>query len=234
MIFKTKAMRRFLWRPVHHEPSPPTSPLSRARGAPGSGVTWARESAEMRGGTHAWWETVCGREAGPGGTCIIVRRPSPSTTRPHGQAVRRSCFSFSFQLQTHRRCRCAASAERLAKTGGLAKVEAERLALRAGRLEAELTNAQLTVAKEQVAAQKKRLEAGEIGKGDFDASVVALAGASAAAQTGDAKYRQAQLDAAALNLRRQKQLLAAGSARKSDVARAEDKLAALQLGEQKP
>ncbi len=128
----------------------------------------------------------------------------------------------------------AASAERLVKTGVLAKVEAERRALRAVRLEAELANAQLTVAKEQVAAKKKRLEAGEIGRGDFDASVVALAGASAAAQTGDAKYRQAQLDAAALNLRRQKQLLAAGSARKSDVARAEDKLAALQLGEQKP
>lgn len=165
---------------------------------------------------------------------LLVQPGEPDPDQPAMGLQEPPVSVEGLKKQLERARESAASAERLVKTGVLAKVEAERRALRAVRLEAELTNAQLTVAKEQVAAQKKRLEAGEIGKGDFDASVVALAGASAAAQTGDAKYRQAQLDAAALNLRRQKQLLAAGSARKSDVARAEDKLAALQLGEQKP
>jgi cysteine sulfinate desulfinase/cysteine desulfurase-like protein len=101
-------------------------------------------------------------------------------------------------------------------------------------LEAELANAQLAAAKDQVASQKTRLEAGEISKGDLEASAVSLAQAIAAAQTANANYQKAQLDAAALNLRRQKLLLALGSARKSDVARAEEKLAALRRGEQMP
>ena len=128
----------------------------------------------------------------------------------------------------------AASAERLVKAGVLAKTEAEQRALRLVRVEAELADAERAAAKEQVEAQKKRFEAGEIGKGDFDAAVVALADASTAAQTATAKYQQAQLDAAELDLRRQKQLLALGSARKSDVARAEEKLAILQRGEEVP
>ena len=128
----------------------------------------------------------------------------------------------------------AASAERLVKTGVLAKAEGEQRALRVVRLEAELANAQLAAAKEQVASQKTCLEAGEISKGDLEASEVSLAQAIAAAQTANANYQKAQLDAAALNLRRQKLLLALGSARKSDVARAEEKLAALRRGEQMP
>ena len=128
----------------------------------------------------------------------------------------------------------AASAERLVKIGVLAKAEGEQRALRVVRLEAELTNAQLAAAKEQVASQKTRLEAGEISKGDLEASAVSLAQATVAAQTASANYQKAQLEAAALNLSRQKLLLSLGSARKSDVARAEKKLAALRRGEQMP
>ena len=47
-----------------------------------------------------------------------------------------------------------------------------------------------------------------------------------------AKYHKAQLDAAELNLRRQRQLLKLGSAHKSDVAHAEEKLAQLQQGDE--
>jgi hypothetical protein len=128
----------------------------------------------------------------------------------------------------------AASAERLVKIGVLAKAEGEQRALRVVRLEAELANAQVAAAKEQVALQKSRLDAGEISKGDLEASAVSLAQAIAAAQTANAIYQKAQLDAAALNLSRQKLLFALGSARKSDVARAEEKLAALRRGEQMP
>jgi hypothetical protein len=136
--------------------------------------------------------------------------------------------------QLQRAKKSAASAERLVKTGVLAKIEAEERALRAVRLESELANAQLAAAKEQVALQKARSEASQASTADLDATTVTLARASAAAKTADANYHKAQLDAAALNLRRQRQLLARGSARKSDVSHAEEKLAALQRGDQTP
>lgn len=130
--------------------------------------------------------------------------------------------------------RSAASAERLAKVGVLAKVEAEQRVLRVVRLEAELANAQLAVAREQVTSQQARSEAGQAIRADLDAAQAALARANAAAQIATEHYRKAQLDAAALNLRRQRQLFALGSARKSDVVRAEEKLAALQRDDQAP
>jgi hypothetical protein len=128
----------------------------------------------------------------------------------------------------------AASAARLVKKGVLAQLEAEQQTLRVLRLEAELADAQLAIAQEQVAAQKKRREAGEIDQGEQDAAVVALAPINAAAQSAQAKYEKAQLDAAALALRRQRQLFAQGSSRKADVARAEEKLAALQQSASSP
>jgi outer membrane protein TolC len=67
-----------------------------------------------------------------------------------------------------------------------------------------------------------------------DLATAALAWASAAAQSAEENYHKAQLDAAAPNLRRQRQLLALGSAHKSDVARAEEKLAKLQHDDQAP
>ncbi len=116
----------------------------------------------------------------------------------------------------------------------MAKVEAERRALRVVRLESELANAELMAANEAVVTQRKCLDAGEISQADLAPFLAALEQASGAAQAAEAKYRQAQLDAAALDLRRQKQLFAAGSARKADVTRAEEKLAELQHGEEKP
>ena len=155
-------------------------------------------------------------------------KPDQSATEPQKFPVTRE----KLKEQLEHAKKSATSAERLVKTGVLAKTEAEQRALRVVRLEAELANAELAAAKEQVEAGKKRLEAGEIGKGDMDALVVSLARASAAAQTAKANYQKAQVEAAALNLRRQKQLLAAGSAQKSDVAHAEEKLAALQRVEE--
>lgn len=120
------------------------------------------------------------------------------------------------------------SAERLVKVGALAKVDGEQRVLRVIRLEAALADAQMLAAKEQVSLQKARAEAGQAGKAELDATLATLARASAAAQAAAESYRKAQLDAAALNLHRQRQLLALGAARKSDVARAEEKLATLQ------
>lgn len=165
---------------------------------------------------------------------MLVQPDKPETNQTALEAQKRPVTLEQLRRQLERAKESAASAGRFVKIGALAKVEAEQRALRAVRLEAEVANAELAAAKEEVATQKKRLEAGEIGKGDLEASEGSLARANAAAQTANANYQQAQLDAAALNLRRQKQLLAVGSARKSDVARAEEKLAALQRGEDGP
>lgn len=136
------------------------------------------------------------------------------------------------EQQLERAKKSAASAERLVRMGVLAKVEAEQRGLRVLRLEAALANAQMAAAKEQVTVQKAHSAAGQASKADLDGALATLARSSAAAEAATERYRKAQLDAAALDLRRQRQLLAQGSAHKSDVARAEEKLATLQRGDQ--
>ena len=125
-----------------------------------------------------------------------------------------------------------ASTERLVKIGVLAKVDAERRALGVIRLESELADALMVAAQAEVTLQQTRTAAGQASKADLDAATATLNGASARAQAAEEKYRKAQLDAAALNLHRQQRLFAQGAARKSDVTRAEEKLATLQRGEQ--
>ena len=126
----------------------------------------------------------------------------------------------------------AAATQRLVKSGVLSKVEAEQRALRVVRLESELAKAQMISAQEQLASLKTRFLAGQTSQPEVDAATAALTHATAAAQTAEGKYHKAQLDAAELNLRRQRQLLKLGSGHKSDVARAEEKLAQLQQGDE--
>ena len=122
----------------------------------------------------------------------------------------------------------AAAGERLYKSGVLAKVEAENRAMKVVRLETDLAAARLETAKEAVAAQQSRFDAGEISQGDLEIAKSALAVATNEAQTAVAKRERAELDAALLNLHRQQKLLALGSGRKSEVNRAQEKVAALQ------
>jgi hypothetical protein len=128
----------------------------------------------------------------------------------------------------------AAAAARLVKIGVLAKVEAEQRALRVVRLESELADAQLIAAQEQLTSQKARFASKQATQAEVDAASAALAQAQATAKSADEIYRKSQVDAAELNLRRQRQLLKLGSAHKSDVARAEEKLARLQRDNQTP
>lgn len=125
-----------------------------------------------------------------------------------------------------------ASGERLVKIGALAKVEGEQRVLRVIRLEAELAKAQLVTAKAEASVQQTRHDQGQPNQAALDAAVAAVDRATKTAAAAEQKYRQAELDAAALNLRRQKRLFAVGAAHKSDVSRAEEKLAALQRGEE--
>jgi hypothetical protein len=122
----------------------------------------------------------------------------------------------------------AVSGERLYKAGIIAKVEAENRALKVVRLEAELAQAKLDLAEQNVVAEQARLEAGEISARDAEAARSAELAATKEAELAIAKKEKAELDAALLNLQRQKKLLAMGSGRKSEVNRAQEKVSALQ------
>jgi len=122
--------------------------------------------------------------------------------------------------------RNAAGVERFCKIGALSKVEAEQRALRAVRLESNLANARLAQAKEGL-QKEKQLAASEISKEDLAQAESALALAIETAHAAAAKRQRAELEAAEANVHRQEKLLALGSARKSDVSRAEQKLAEL-------
>lgn len=124
--------------------------------------------------------------------------------------------------------RSAASGERLYKGGIIAKVEAENRALKVVRLEAELANAKLELAKQNVEVQQARFEAGEIAKSDVETAKSLELSAAKEAETAVARKEKAELDAAVLNLHRQQKLLAMGSGRKSEVNRAQEKVSALQ------
>ena len=123
--------------------------------------------------------------------------------------------------------RNAAGAERLWKIGVLAKVEVEQRALKAVKCEAELASARVTQAKETVAAQETRVASGETSKQELEVAKTALAELIEGEQKSVAKRETAELEFAEANLRRQQRLLKLGSAHKSDVTNAEEKLAEL-------
>jgi len=132
------------------------------------------------------------------------------------------------QIALDKAKKSAAAGERLYKSGVIAKVEAENRSMKVIRLETELAEAQLELAKQAVAALQSRLDAGEISPNEIESAKVTLVAAINSAQSAEAKRDRAELDAALLNLSRQKKLLALGSGRKSEVNRAEEKVAALQ------
>jgi multidrug resistance efflux pump len=132
------------------------------------------------------------------------------------------------QIALDKAKKSAAAGERLFKSGIIAKVEAENRAMKVTRLETELAEAQVELARQGVASQQSRFDAGEISQGELETAKAALATATNAAQLAETKRDRAELDAALLNLSRQKKLLALGSGRKSEVSRAEEKVAALQ------
>jgi hypothetical protein len=146
--------------------------------------------------------------------------PSSAVPAPDDDVAR-------LEKQLERAKRNAAGAERLYKIGVLAKVEVEQRLLKVVRCESNLANAQLGRAKGEVAAQESQVAAGESTKDDLEAAKAALAQLTEAAQMAAAKRERAELDAAEANLRRQEKLLRLGSAGKSDVNRAQEKLAEL-------
>jgi hypothetical protein len=123
--------------------------------------------------------------------------------------------------------RNAAGAERLWRIGVLAKVEVEQRALKMIKCETELATARVAQAKGIVAEQESRVASGESTKQELEVAKTALAQLIEAEQKAVAKRETAELEFAEANLRRQQRLLKLGSAHKSDVTNAEEKLAEL-------
>ena len=123
--------------------------------------------------------------------------------------------------------RNAAGAERLWRIGVLAKVEVEQRALKVIKCESELASARVVQAKETVTQQESRVASGETTKQELEVAKTALAQLIEAEQKAVAKRESAELEFAEANLRRQQGLLKLGSAHKSDVTNAEEKLAEL-------
>lgn len=154
---------------------------------------------------------------------IPSRDPGPSTA-----AVAPQLGPEQIEIALEKARKSAAAGERLFRGGVIAKVDAESRVLKVVRLEADLANARLEVARENVVAQQSRFDAAEISQSELEKAKSALAEATNEAAAATAQREKAELDAALLNLRRQKKLLAMGSGRKSEVSRAEEKVAALQ------
>jgi hypothetical protein len=128
--------------------------------------------------------------------------------------------------------RNAAGAERLWKIGVLAKVEVEQRALKMVKCETELASARVAQAKATVAEQESRVASGETTKQELEVAKTVLAQLIEAEQKAVAKREGAELEFAEANLRRQQRLLKLGSAHKSDVSNAEEKLAELKAPKQ--
>src|SRR5881398_2603923 len=131
------------------------------------------------------------------------------------------------EKQLERAKKNAAGAERLWKIGVLAKMEVEQRSLKVVRCESDLANARVARAKEELAEKESQFATGEITKDELESIKTALAQLTEAAQVATAKRERAELEAAEANLRRQQKFLKLGIGQKSDVTRAEEKLADL-------
>ena len=150
----------------------------------------------------------------------LSAEPLPATGTPDAEVAR-------LEKQLERAKRNADGAERLYKIGVLAKVEVEQRLLRIVRTESDLAIARVTQAKEKIAEEEVRVAPGENAKDELGAAKGTLAQLTEAAQVAVAKRERAELEAAEANVRRQQKLLKLGSADKTDVDRAQEKLAEL-------
>ena len=158
---------------------------------------------------------------------LIPNRADASLPATSSEANPQDVDLAKLEKAFERARRNAAGAEHLYRIGVISQVEAEQRALRVVRLEADLANSRLERAKEQAAALESRVASGEAVSDELEGAKTELARLTEAAQTAAAKRERAEVDAAEANLHRQQRLLAVGSAQKSDVTRAQEKLAEL-------
>src|SRR6266480_4067467 len=150
----------------------------------------------------------------------ILKQNLSDEPLPNGDLAR-------LEKQLERAKQNGAGAERLYKIGVLAKVEVEQRLLKVLRYESDLANARVARAKDELAEKESQLATGEITRDELESIKTALAQLTEAAQVATTKRERADLEAAEANLRRQQKLLKLGIGQKSDVTRAEEKLADL-------
>ena len=150
----------------------------------------------------------------------ILKQNLSDEPLPNGDLAR-------LEKQLERAKQNAAGAERLFKIGVLAKMEVEQRLLKVARCESDLANARVARAKEELAEKESQLATGEITRDELESMKTALAQLDEAAQAATAKREHAELETAEANLRRQQKLLKLGIGQKSDVTRAEEKIAEL-------
>jgi hypothetical protein len=150
----------------------------------------------------------------------ILKQNLSDEPSPNGDLAR-------LEKQLERAKQNAAGAERFYKIGVLAKMEVEQRLLKVMRCESDLANARVARAKEELAEKESQLATGEITRDELESMKTALAQLTEAAQAATAKRERAELEAAEANLGRQQKLLKLGIGQKSDVTRAEEKLAEL-------
>jgi len=150
----------------------------------------------------------------------ILKQNLSDEPLPNGDLAR-------LEKQMERAKQNAAGAERLYKIGVLAKMEVEQRLLKVVRCESDLANARVARAKEELAEKESQLATGEITRDELESMKTALAQLTESAQAATAKRERAELEAAEANLRRQQKLLKLGIGQKSDVTRAEEKIAEL-------
>jgi hypothetical protein len=150
----------------------------------------------------------------------ILKQNLSDEPLPNGDLAR-------LEKQLERAKQNAAGAERLFKIGVLAKLEVEQRLLKVVRCESDLADARVARAKEELAEKESQLATGEITRDELESMKTALAQLIEAAQAATAKREHAELEAAEANLRRQQKLLKLGIGQKSDVTRAEEKIAEL-------
>ena len=121
----------------------------------------------------------------------------------------------------------AVEGEQLYKDGILAKVEAEDRVMRVVKVRKELADAKLVTTAGQVETVEKAFAARTGSQADLDAANTALKAAQAAATAAEAEWTKAQIDAAALDLKRKRKLYAEGVGSRKAVEMAEDRLALL-------
>lgn len=156
---------------------------------------------------------------------LLIKDGKPLTPLPAPDSAARD--PEQLQAALDRAKRIAAAGERQFKAGVIAKVQVEERALKVVRLEADLANARLQLAKDEHAVQQECFSTGEITRAELDAAAVALANATEASRVANENRERAEVEAAQTNVRRQQKLLALGSAHKADVNRAEAKLSEL-------
>jgi hypothetical protein len=150
----------------------------------------------------------------------ILKQNLSDEPLPNGDLAR-------LEKQLERAKQNATGAERLYKIGVLAKMEVEQRLLKVVRCESDLADARVARAKEELAEKESQLATGEITRDELESMKTALAQLTEAAQAATAKRERAELEAAEANLRRQQKLLKLGIGQKSDVTRAEEKIAEL-------